>query len=83
MVSELISETLFATDEFFDFVTGTLTVSCKIPSTADVSFDDVITNYDNYALKWYNVYEVARLLRSKFKIFPGNMNLFKIFFTII
>ncbi|CAG9538790.1 unnamed protein product [Cercopithifilaria johnstoni] len=43
---------------------GTLTVSCKIPSTADVNFYDIVANYDNYALKWYNVYEIARLLHT-------------------
>ncbi|VBB32324.1 unnamed protein product [Acanthocheilonema viteae] len=43
---------------------GTLTVSCKIPSTADMSFYDIMANYDNYALKWYSAHEVARFLRT-------------------
>ncbi|EFO19268.2 hypothetical protein LOAG_09226 [Loa loa] len=43
---------------------GTLTVSCKIPLTVDMSFCDILANYDNYALKWYSIYEVARSLRT-------------------
>uniref|UniRef100_A0A0R3S1D6 5'-3' exoribonuclease 1 n=1 Tax=Elaeophora elaphi TaxID=1147741 RepID=A0A0R3S1D6_9BILA len=44
---------------------GTLIVSCNIPKMADVSFHDIMANYDNYALKWYSVYEVARFLHTK------------------
>ncbi|VDK61687.1 unnamed protein product [Onchocerca ochengi] len=43
---------------------GTLIVSCKISSAADVNFYDVIANYDSYSLKWYSVYEVARFLHT-------------------
>ncbi|VDK85845.1 unnamed protein product [Litomosoides sigmodontis] len=43
---------------------GTLTVLCKIPPTADMSFCDITANYDNYALKWYSSYDIARLLRT-------------------
>lgn len=50
------------------FIVGTLTVLCQIPPTADMSFCDITANYDNYALKWYSSYDIARLLRSKFKI---------------
>uniref|UniRef100_A0A183E898 SH3_12 domain-containing protein n=1 Tax=Gongylonema pulchrum TaxID=637853 RepID=A0A183E898_9BILA len=41
---------------------GTLTVSCKLPSTADASFYDILVNYDNYALKWYSAHDIARFL---------------------
>ncbi|VDN05070.1 unnamed protein product [Thelazia callipaeda] len=41
-----------------------LLVSCSITSTSNVCFDYLIENYNKYSLKWYNVFEVSKFLRS-------------------
>ncbi|VDN87606.1 unnamed protein product [Brugia pahangi] len=43
---------------------GTLTVSCKISPGADLNFCDIVADYDNYALKWYTAYELAKFLHT-------------------
>ncbi|EJW83739.1 hypothetical protein WUBG_05350 [Wuchereria bancrofti] len=43
---------------------GTLTVSCKVSSVADLNFCDIVADYDNYALKWYTAYEIAKFLHT-------------------
>lgn len=43
---------------------GTLTVSCKLSPVADLNFCDIVADYDNYALKWYTAYELAKFLHT-------------------